>query len=99
MSMYLQIYCNTKNKSNYKVIYNISFPQICYCGNAVTDLSYLIYTTSTTMFRHEHLDDLLHIYFEDLIGVVRELGLSEKQYHPEFDEFRNEFFKVRQFWM
>ena len=77
----------------------ISLSQICYCGNAVTDLSYLIYTTSTTMFRHEHLDDLLHIYFEDLINVVRELGLSEDQYHPGFDEFRNEFFKVRQFRM
>ena len=77
----------------------ISLSQICYCGNAVTDLSYLIYTTSTTMFRHEHLDDLLHLYFEDLIDVVRELGLSEKQYHPGFDEFRNEFFKVRRFWM
>ena len=51
------------------------------------------------MFRHEHLDDLLHIYFEDLIDVVRELGLSEKQYHPEFNEFRNEFFKVLQFRM
>ena len=48
------------------------------------------------MFRHEHLDDLLHLYFEDLIDVVRELGLSEKQYNPGFDVFRNEFFKVRQ---
>ena len=72
----------------------IYFRQICYYGNAVNDLCYLIFTTSSAQFRQEHLHDLLHMYFSKLINVVRNLGMEENKYNPTFDEFEHEFYKV-----
>ena len=68
--------------------------QVCYYGNATSDLCYLIYTTSTAIFRQENLDNLLKLYFEHLISVIRDLGLEEDQYNPIYDEFVDEFYKV-----
>jgi hypothetical protein len=66
------------------------FLQICYYGNAANDLCYLLFTTSSAKFRQEHLNDLLHLYFENLLNVVRNLGLEETIYNPTFEEFERE---------
>ena len=71
-----------------------TFFKICYYGNAARDLCYLIYTTSSAMFRQEHLNDLLKLYFTNLIDVVRHLGLDQDKYNPAYDQFVLEFYKV-----
>ena len=46
------------------------------------------------MFRQEHLNDLLELYFENLIGAVRALGLLENMYNPTYEQLEDEFYKV-----
>ena len=46
------------------------------------------------MFRQEHLNDLLKLYFTNLIDVVRHLGLDQDKYNPAYDQFVLEFYKV-----
>ena len=89
-----------RNKASYtfkifiaRFIYFYLF-KICYYGNAARDLCYLIYTTSSAMFRQEHLNDLLKLYFTNLIDVVRHLGLDQDKYNPAYDQFVLEFYKV-----
>ena len=68
--------------------------QICYYGNAPSDLCYLIFTTSSSMFRQEHLNNLLELYFETLMRTVRALGLLENIYNPAYEQLEDEFYKV-----
>ena len=46
------------------------------------------------MFRQEHLNDLLELYFDTLMGTVRALGLLENMYNPTYEQFEDEFYKV-----
>ena len=46
------------------------------------------------MFRQEHLNDLLELYFDILIETVRALGLLENMYNPTYEQFEDEFYKV-----
>ena len=46
------------------------------------------------MFRQDHLNDLLEIYFEKLMYFVRSLGLDERLYNPTYEQFEIEFYKV-----
>ena len=46
------------------------------------------------MFRQDHLNDLLEMYFEKLMNFVGTLGLDERLYNPTYEQFEIEFYKV-----
>lgn len=65
--------------------------QVSFYGHGPTDLCYLIYSTSTSLFRKKHLDALLKSYFHILVSTVHKLGVPGNAFDPSFEEFESDF--------
>ncbi len=68
--------------------------QVSFQGSAAADLCYLLYSSSTCLFRRIHADELMEAHFHRLLEVARALGVGHRQFAPTFRDFDEEFQKV-----
>ena len=71
--------------------------QVSYYGNATSDLCYLIYSSTTALFRRKHLQKLLKFYFDTLVESIESFGIQNKvdgRLKFDFDQLLLEFKQV-----
>ena len=83
--------------SNHNKILHKFLLQVSYYGNATSDLCYLIYSSTTGLFRRKHLQKLLKFYFDTLVESIESFGIQNKvdgRLKFDFDQLLLEFKQV-----
>lgn len=65
--------------------------QISFFGHAPSDVCYLVYSSTTKVFRDSHLEELLNDYFELLTRTIRSLGIHHELFDGQIEDFKAEF--------
>lgn len=73
------------------------FLQISFFGHAPSDVCYLVYSSTTKVFRDSHLEELLNDYFELLTRTIRSLGIHHELFDGQIEDFKAEFHHVSEF--
>ena len=68
---------------------------MCHVGSASSDVCYLLYSSTTSLFRRMHENEVLEAYFSTLMDTLRSLGVIDADFDPTFDQFREEVKQVR----
>ena len=61
--------------------------QMCHLGSAATDLCFFLCSSTTTSFRKDHWDRIIHFYYQEFSQSILRLNATSNSQIPSLEEF------------